>query len=52
MNTFMWSHPITAPQLKTVQSFSQTKKCTIIPPISKKLACGDTGKIIFFALIK
>jgi len=43
MNTFMWNHPLTEPQLQTVTSFSTTKKCKIIAPISKKLACGDTG---------
>ena len=45
MNTLMWSHPLTEPQLNTVKSFSKTSKCRVIPPVSKKLACGDLGKV-------
>ena len=43
MNTQMWLHPLTAPQIQTVCSFSRTNKCTWIPPVSKTLACGDIG---------
>lgn len=40
MNTFMWESPFTQPQLDTLRSMG----ATIIPPISKKLACGDVGQ--------
>ena len=39
MNTMMWSHPVTDPQLKIIQSWGYT----VIPPISKTLMCKDTG---------
>lgn len=39
MNTFMWEHPFTAQQLGALESLGVQQ----IPPISKKLACGDTG---------
>ena len=39
MNTCMWSHPMTEEHLNRVQSFGYT----VIPPISKKLACADVG---------
>ena len=39
MNTHMWEHPITATQLHTLKGFGYTE----IPPISKRLACGDEG---------
>lgn len=39
MNTMMWEHPITQSHLSSVRDFG----IAIIPPISKKLACGDTG---------
>jgi len=40
MNTMMWDHPLTSPQLQTLA----TMGCHIIEPVSKTLACGDTGK--------
>ena len=40
MNTAMWEHPITAAQIKQLESFGYN----IIMPIDKKLACGDIGK--------
>ena len=39
MNTRMWDHPITAQQVATLKSWGHIE----IPPISKKLMCGDTG---------
>eukprot|EP00920_Eleutheroschizon_duboscqi_P014274 GHVT01033183.1.p1 GENE.GHVT01033183.1~~GHVT01033183.1.p1 ORF type:complete len:165 (+),score=14.29 GHVT01033183.1:296-790(+) len=39
MNTLMWTHPVTSPQLETLKSFG----ITVVPPVSKKLACGDVG---------
>lgn len=39
MNTFMWNHPITKTQLKTLKKWGYQ----LIPPISKVLACGDDG---------
>lgn len=39
MNTMMWQHPVTAMHLQTVTAFG----IKVIQPISKKLACGDTG---------
>ncbi|KAI9364140.1 flavoprotein [Pilaira anomala] len=40
MNTSMWNHPFTAKHLTILQDILGFK---IIDPISKKLACGDTG---------
>lgn len=40
MNTLMWNHPVTAAQLDTIRSFG----IYVIEPISKRLACGDTGQ--------
>ena len=39
MNTFMWDHPVTRPQVETLQSWGYT----VIPPVVKTLVCGDTG---------
>jgi phosphopantothenoylcysteine decarboxylase len=39
MNTHMWSHPFTAPQLDVLRRLG----VVVIPPISKRLACGDVG---------
>lgn len=39
MNTFMWNHPVTAEQIKKMQSFGYIE----IPCIEKTLACGDVG---------
>ncbi|KAK4185008.1 putative Phosphopantothenoylcysteine decarboxylase [Podospora australis] len=54
MNSAMWRHPITAKQIKTLSEDWGVKEGTstedvaggwfqVIPPISKTLACGDTG---------
>jgi phosphopantothenoylcysteine decarboxylase len=40
MNTKMWAHPATGKQLDTLQGFGNV---AVIAPVSKKLACGDTG---------
>ncbi|KAG0165193.1 hypothetical protein DFQ28_009109, partial [Apophysomyces sp. BC1034] len=40
MNTNMWTHPFTATHLGVLQD---TLTFKIISPISKTLACGDTG---------
>ncbi|XP_029991967.1 phosphopantothenoylcysteine decarboxylase [Sphaeramia orbicularis] len=40
MNTAMWQHPITAPQVSSLKAFGYVE----IPCISKKLVCGDEGK--------
>ncbi|XP_073972384.1 phosphopantothenoylcysteine decarboxylase isoform X2 [Rhodnius prolixus] len=39
MNTQMWVHPITDLHIKQVQSLG----FVVIPPIAKKLMCGDVG---------
>lgn len=39
MNTKMWEHPITAPQINTLKSWGFIE----VPCISKTLMCGDTG---------
>ena len=39
MNTFMWESPFTNKHLNELKSLG----ITIIPPIAKTLACGDTG---------
>lgn len=39
MNTAMWEHAITRTHLNAVSSFG----IHVIPPVSKTLACGDTG---------
>ena len=48
MNTAMWEHPLTQPQLQTIQGFSTTTRnnnnsVTIVEPQVKTLACGETG---------
>ena len=40
MNTEMWDHPLTAPQLAVLTA---TLGVTLIPPVSRTLACGDSG---------
>lgn len=40
MNTKMWTHPATQRQLATLQGFGNA---AVVAPVSKKLACGDTG---------
>lgn len=39
MNTFMWTSPFTLRHLTAIEDLG----VTVISPISKKLACGDTG---------
>lgn len=39
MNTAMWEHPLTARQLEVLSDLG----VHMVPPISKKLACGDMG---------
>jgi phosphopantothenoylcysteine decarboxylase len=39
MNTFMWDSPFTSQHLQALVQLG----AAIIPPISKKLACGDVG---------
>ena len=39
MNSEMWLHPVTAVQIRTVTEWG----ITVIPPVEKKLACGDIG---------
>lgn len=39
MNTCMWDHPVTRPQVELVESWGYT----VIPPVVKTLVCGDTG---------
>eukprot|EP01111_Echinosteliopsis_oligospora_P018006 TRINITY_DN8031_c0_g1_i1.p1 TRINITY_DN8031_c0_g1~~TRINITY_DN8031_c0_g1_i1.p1 ORF type:complete len:342 (-),score=73.09 TRINITY_DN8031_c0_g1_i1:566-1591(-) len=39
MNTHMWSHPLTSRHLREIGELG----ISVINPISKKLACGDTG---------
>jgi len=40
MNTKMWQHPVTAQHLATLESWYKLK---VVPPVAKKLACGDEG---------
>lgn len=40
MNTLMYTHPLTAPQLATAKDVIGYE---VIGPISKTIACGDTG---------
>ncbi|KAL7289644.1 hypothetical protein TKK_0016374 [Trichogramma kaykai] len=39
MNTRMWEHPVTAPQVSLLKSWGYKE----VPCISKTLMCGDTG---------
>ena len=41
MNTFMYGHPLTAPQLATLRD---VLKYNVIGPVGKVLACGDVGE--------
>lgn len=48
MNTAMWQHPLTQPQLRTIKGFWNTSRylkngIAIIEPQEKKLACGEIG---------
>jgi len=40
MNTAMWAHPLTRPQVDVLRGLG----FTIVPPASKRLACGDVGE--------
>ena len=40
MNTFMWTNPFTERHLMTIDELG----ISLIPPITKRLACGDYGK--------
>ena len=40
MNTLMWDSPFTS---KHLQVLEEVLHATVIPPVSKTLACGDTG---------
>lgn len=42
MNTRMWHHPTTEMHFHMLRRFYK-EKLIIIPPVSRKLACGDTG---------
>lgn len=42
MNTFMWEHPATAEHLATIQRW-YGERFTLVPPVAKRLACGDEG---------
>ncbi|KAL6626919.1 hypothetical protein ACP70R_030645 [Stipagrostis hirtigluma subsp. patula] len=39
MNTFMWNNPFTARHLDVVRELGMS----LIPPVTKRLACGDYG---------
>jgi phosphopantothenoylcysteine decarboxylase len=39
MNTFMWDSPFTARHLATLAELG----ASVVPPVSKRLACGDVG---------
>jgi phosphopantothenoylcysteine decarboxylase len=41
MNTAMWNHPLTAAHLATLRQ--PQFGVTVVPPVEKTLACGDTG---------
>lgn len=46
MNTAMWSHPVTAKQLKVLEEEWGVKRggwFEVLRPMEKRLACGDTG---------
>ncbi|CAM9798869.1 unnamed protein product, partial [Ectocarpus sp. 12 AP-2014] len=40
MNTHMWEHPMTNRHLSALTELG----VGVVPPASKKLACGDIGK--------
>ncbi|GAB2269724.1 hypothetical protein Dimus_004646 [Dionaea muscipula] len=40
MNTFMWNNPFTESHLMSINELG----VSLIPPVSKRLACGDYGK--------
>jgi phosphopantothenoylcysteine decarboxylase/phosphopantothenate--cysteine ligase len=40
MNTVMWENPLVAANLEALVA---TGRCTVVPPVSKTLACGEEG---------
>jgi phosphopantothenoylcysteine synthetase/decarboxylase len=40
MNTAMWAHPLTRPQVDVLRGLG----FPVVPPASKRLACGDVGE--------
>jgi phosphopantothenoylcysteine decarboxylase len=42
MNTAMWEHPLTRPQLEIIRGFNP-EMVTIVEPVSKVLECNDVG---------
>lgn len=40
MNTAMWEHPVVQRNLRWIEDLG---RYTIIPPVEKRLACGDVG---------
>ena len=40
MNTEMWSHPVVVRNLRWIEELG---RYTVVPPVSKRLACGDIG---------
>lgn len=42
MNTAMWEHPLTAQQVGQLKAFGYVE----IPCVSKKLVCGDQGRLL------
>jgi len=51
MNTYMWEHPLTETHLSVVRGFAKPRyeratkgTVTVVDPLSKILACGDSGK--------
>ena len=53
MNTAMWEHPLTLPQLEVIKSFGRRRRQTqqeknpdlvvVVDPVGKKLECNDVG---------
>ena len=43
MNTFMYTHPITAKQLKLISSPENSFGIEVLKPVEKVLVCGDIG---------
>lgn len=41
MNTAMWENPLVRANLETLVA---TGRCTIVPPVTKTLACGEEGQ--------
>ena len=40
MNTMMWTHPLTSQHIHSLSSFGYEE----VPPIKKRLVCGDEGQ--------